>query len=313
MSFSNSRIQKSNVINKFKEECLLLNSKYESILDQKNICYEAVIIDKKYKDIYDLYKKQKRAFWDIDEIDFSKDRDGYISLNENERHFIKYVLALFVYNDEIVNQTIGRFMEDVSILGSQMFYRFQSVMQDIHSITYSLMIKTLISDSKKIKELQNSVKTIQVLSKKKEWFEYWIGSEKTPFHVRLLAFAIVEGIFFSASFCAIYWIKEKKKNIIPGLTQSNELISRDKRLHSTHAVLLFKHLENKPSQELVYAIIRKAVKIETEFITESLPCTLIGMSCEKMSEYIQYVADKLLLQLEYKKLYNTKNPFQWID
>ena len=202
----------SNIEQKFTKECKNLRTVYEPILDSKSSRYEALPISQKYKNIYDIYLQHKRAFWDVDEVDFSKDREGYLKLNDNEKHFVKYVLAFFAYSDAVVNNNIGeRFIEDIKILESQMFYRFQGAMEDVHSITYSLMIDTLIGDSKEIELLQNAVKKVPVLAKKKEWAEHWTGSVHAPFHIRLLAFAIVEGIFFSASFCAIYWIKEKKR------------------------------------------------------------------------------------------------------
>lgn len=312
---SDSSVSSLSIIHsKYKRECKQLHSSYEPVLDSKNTRYEALPIEKKYEDIYNLYLIHKRAFWDIDEIDFSKDRDGYLKLTENEKHFIKYVLAFFAYSDTVVNNNIGeRFINDIQILEAQMFYRFQGSIEDIHSLTYSLMIQTILSEEKEINKLQTAVKTVPVLAKKKNWAEYWTKSTHTPFHIRLVAFAIVEGIFFSASFCAIYWIKQNKGNIMPGLTQSNELIARDEGLHTKHAVALFRHLNNKPSQSLIHDIIKEAVDIEIEFITESLPCHLVGMDSEKMSEYVKYVADRLIVDLGYQKLYNEKNPFEWME
>ena len=193
-----------------------------------------------------------------------------------------------------------------------MFYRFQGAMEDVHSITYSLMIDTLIGEKKEIEELQNAVKKIPILAKKKEWAEHWTNSDIAPFHIRLLAFSIVEGVFLALVFVRFIGLK-KKKNVLPGLTQSNELIARDEALHTQHAVMLFHHLKNKPSKEIVHSIFKEAVDIETEFITESLPCTLIGMNSEQMTQYVQYVADRLLYDLNYPKLYNVKNPFEWIE
>ena len=310
----NSTTKPISLIHKqFKKEFKSLNSCEEPILDKKKARYEAFPIDDTYKTIYDIYVKHKMAFWDVDEIDFSKDREGYLKLNDKEKHFIKYVLAFFAYSDTIVNNNINnQFLHNVQIMESQMFYRFQGAMEDVHNITYSLMIDTMIQDQTLIKELQNKVKTIPVLAKKKNWAEFW-NNKESPFHMRLIAFAIVEGVFFSASFCAIYWIKEKKGNLIPGLTQSNELIARDEGLHTQHAVLLFHHLKNKPSEAIVHTMFKEAVAIETEFITESLPCTLIGMNAEQMTQYVQYVADLLLFDLGYTKIYNQKNPFQWIE
>jgi ribonucleoside-diphosphate reductase subunit M2 len=304
----------TNIEKTFNNELKDLSMFYEPILDKKNYRYEALPISNEYKNIYDIYLTHKRAFWDVDEIDFSKDKEGYKKLNEQEKHFIKYVLAFFAYSDAVVNNNIGeRFIEDIQILEAQMFYRFQGAMEDVHSITYSLMIQTLIDDSKDIQRLQEAVKTVSVLAKKKKWAEHWTGAKDAPFHIRLLAFTIVEGVFFSASFCAIYWIKEKKGNIIPGLTQSNELIARDEGLHTKHAIMLFHHLKNKPSKDIVHAIFKEAVDIETEFITESLPCTLIGMNSSQMVEYVQYISDTLLYELGYPKLYKVSNPFKWIE
>lgn len=304
----------STVCDNYPSEIKRLTNVYETILDKKQERYEALPVDERFRDVYELYLVQKRAFWDIDEIDFSKDKDGYNRLNENEKRFIKYILAFFAYSDAIVNNNIGEtFIHDVKIMEAQIFYRFQGSMEDIHNLTYNMMIQTMMNDKKEIRSLQNAVKTIPVLAKKKKWAEYWTQHKNTPFCIRLVAFAIVEGVFFSASFCAIYWIKEKKGNLIPGLTQSNELIARDEGLHSQHAVLLFNHLKNKPSESLIHAIVKESVDIEIEFITESIPCSLVGMNCDKMVEYVKFVADRLLFDLGYSKLYNTKNPFSWME
>jgi len=299
---------------KYVVEFKKLNETYEEVLDSKMQRYEALPINEKYRDIYDLYETHKHSFWDASEIDFSKDREGYEKLDENEKHFIKYVLAFFAYSDAVVNNNIGEcFGQEVQIPEALMFYNFQGSMEDIHNITYSLMIHTLISSEAEIKELQDAVKTIPVLAKKKDWAEYWTERKDSPFHVRLIAFAIVEGIFFSASFCAIYWIKKNKNNTLPALTESNEFIARDENLHTKNAVALYHHLNGKVSQELVHDIFTEAVNIELEFITESLPCSLIGMSASKMTQYVKYVADRLLIDLGYEKLFKLDNPFEWME
>jgi ribonucleotide reductase beta subunit family protein with ferritin-like domain len=265
----------------------------------------------KHYDIWELQEKQASLFWRAVEIDFSKDLSDWESLDDNTKFFIKNILAFFAGSDSIVNLNImHNFTKDISILEAQHFYQFQSMMENEHSLVYSLQIETLIKDEEEKNKLFNALITIPCITNKMKWCIEWL-SNGDRFAKRLIAFAIVEGIFFSGSFCAIYWIKEK--NILPGLTTSNEFISRDEGLHCEFACLLYSKLINKLNEEEIHDIISKAVEIEKEFITESLPCKLIGMNSDLMKQYIEFVADRLLNMLGYNKIYNSKNPFQFME
>lgn len=265
----------------------------------------------KYPKFWELHKKQEALFWRAEEIDFSKDINDWNKLDENTKVFIKNILAFFAGSDSFVNLNImHNFTQDVSILEIQNFYQFQAMMENIHSLVYSLQIDTLIKDEDEKNKLFNAIINIPCITKKMEWCIDWLSS-CDRFAKRLIAFAIVEGIFFSGSFCAIYWIKEK--NILPGLTMSNEFISRDEGLHCEFACTLYKELINKLEEEEVHNIIKKAVEIEKEFITESLPCKLIGMNSDLMKQYIECVADRLSNMLGYNKIYNSKNPFLFME
>ena len=262
-------------------------------------------------DIWQSYKTQQAAFWTVEEIDLSKDLDDWEKLNENEKHFIKYVLGFFAASDGIVNlNLLERFTKDVCILEAQTCYTYQAMMENIHSEMYSEMIDTYIKDDEEKKVLFNAIEKIPCIGKKAAWAMKWIKSDDS-FAKRLIGFAIVEGIFFSGSFCAIYWLKER--NIMNGLTMSNEFISRDEGMHCDFACLLYSKLENKLEESIVHDIFKEAVDIEIEFITESLPCNLIGMNNILMSQYIKYVSDRLLLQLNYSKLYDESNPFPFME
>jgi ribonucleotide reductase beta subunit family protein with ferritin-like domain len=265
----------------------------------------------KHHKIWELHKKQEALFWRAEEIDFSKDSNDWEKLDNNTKYFIKNILAFFAGSDSFVNLNImHNFTKDVSILEVQNFYQFQAMMENIHSLVYSLQIDTLIKDEDEKNKLFNAIVNIPCITKKMEWCIDWL-SNGDRFAKRLIAFAVVEGIFFSGSFCAIYWIKEK--NILPGLTTSNEFISRDEGLHCEFACLLYKELIDKLDENEVHDIIKKAVEIEKEFITESLPCKLIGMNSDLMKQYIECVADRLANMLGYKKIYYSKNPFLFME
>ena len=261
-------------------------------------------------DVWQFYKKAEASFWTAEEIDLSQDQKDWNNLNDNERHFIKHVLAFFAASDGIVNENLAvNFMQEVQMPEARCFYGFQIMMENIHSEMYSLLIDTYIKDPKEKDYLFNALETVPAVQKKGEWALKWINSEN--FAERLIAFAAVEGIFFSGSFCSIFWLK--KRGLMPGLTFSNELISRDEGLHCDFACLLYGYLQNKLSQERVHSIIADAVRIEQEFVTDALPVSLIGMNAKTMSEYIEFVADRLLESLGYPKIYNTSNPFDFME
>ena len=265
-----------------------------------------------YHDIWSLYKKAVESFWTVPEIDLSKDHAHWIKLTDDERYFIKHVLAFFASSDGIVNENLGvRFMTEVQISEARSFYSFQIAMEQIHSETYSLLIDTYIKDEVDKNQLFNAIDTFPCIKAKAEWAMKWIDCDVSDFATRLVAFACVEGIFFSGAFCSVYWIK--KRGLMPGLTFSNELISRDEALHCDHAILLHSKLQKKCPQERIKQIIQEAVQIEKEFICEALPCRLIGMNSNLMKQYIEFVADRLALQLRCAKIYNTPNPFDFME
>ena len=276
-----------------------------------------VLFPVKYPAIWEAYKKQFRSFWTTEEIDLSKDQDDWDKLTNNEKYFIKNILAFFAGSDGIVLENLGiRFFQEVPIPEVRCFYGFQIAMENVHSETYSLLIDKYITDSDEKNKLFNAIETIPCVSKKAKWAQKWIGDKDSSFATRLIAFAIVEGIFFSGSFCAIYWLK--KRGLMPGLTYSNELISRDEGMHTDFAVLLYSMLKNKLSQDTLHSIVQEAVSIEKNFIIESIPCNLIGMNSDLMSQYIEFCADRLILQCSsedqpYQKLYNSKNPFDFME
>ena len=262
--------------------------------------------------IWKMYKKQVDCFWRAEEIDLTNDLTHWASLSSDEKYFISMILAFFAASDGIVLENLAtRFMADVQLAEARAFYGFQIAMENIHSETYSLLIETYIKDSREKHRLFNALDQFPCISKKADWAQRWIHSEEDHFASRLVAFACVEGIFFSGAFCSIFWLK--KRGLMPGLSFSNELISRDEALHTEFAVLLYSKLVNKMSQDEIYTIIDEAVTIETEFICEALPCRLIGMNSQLMTQYIQFVADRLLLQLGYEKLYRALNPFSWME
>eukprot|EP00494_Astrolonche_serrata_P024742 UN25002 len=261
--------------------------------------------------VWEMYKKHVASFWTAEEIDLSDDKTHWKNLNDNERHFIKNVLAFFAASDGIVLENlVEHFMCEIKLPEARCFYAFQGAMENIHSETYSLLIDTYIQDTKEKDRLFNAMETVPSVQKKANWALRWMGS-KASFAQRLVAFACVEGIFFSGSFCAIFWLK--KRGLMPGLTFSNELISRDEGLHTQFACLLYKQLVNQLSEKVVHAIVKDAVEQEKFFITEALPVKLIGMNNEMMRQYIEFVADVLLVQLGHSKLFKTENPFDWMQ
>jgi ribonucleotide reductase beta subunit family protein with ferritin-like domain len=287
-----------------------LQSQVEPILQENPQRF--VLMPIKYHDIWEMYKKQVASFWTAEEIDLHQDiSDWEKKLNDNEKHFIKYVLAFFAASDGIVLENLAeKFCTEIQIPEARCFYGFQIAIENIHSETYSLLIDTYIKDQAEKNFLFNAISNVPVIEKKANWALKWINNTNS-FAERILAFSAVEGIFFSGSFCSIFWLK--KRSLMPGLTFSNELISRDEGLHTDFACLLYKHLINKLSQERVHQIISEAVTIEKEFITEALPVELIGMNSRLMSTYIEFVADRLLYALGYSKIYNVQNPFEWME
>ena len=266
----------------------------------------------KFEDIWEMYKKQVDCFWRPEEIDLTKDLNHWESLNDNEQYFISMILAFFAASDGIVLENLAsRFMNDVQISEARAFYGFQIAMENIHSHTYSLLIETYIKDKEKKERLFNAIEHYPCIKKKSDWAQKWIHDNRSSFATRLVAFACIEGIFFSGAFCSIFWLK--KRGLMPGLTFSNELISRDEALHCEFAILLYSKLQKKIDKARINEIIKEAVDIETEFICEALPCKLIGMNSELMTQYIKFVADRLAVQLGYKKIYNVSNPFQWME
>ncbi len=257
-----------------------------------------------------MYKKAEASFWTAEEIDLSQDQKDWENLNDGERHFISHVLAFFAASDGIVNENLAiNFMQEVQLPEARCFYGFQIMMENIHAETYSLLIDTYIKKQSEKDYLFNALETVPCVKKKGEWALKWINSEN--FTERLIAFAAVEGIFFSGSFCSIFWLK--KRGLMPGLTFSNELISRDEGLHCDFACLLYSMLNEKLPESRVHEIIRDAVEFEKEFVTDALPVDLIGMNAKLMSQYIEFVADRLLVALGCSKLYNATNPFDFME
>jgi len=272
-----------------------------------------VLFPIQYHEIWQMYKKAEASFWTAEEMDLSKDlHDWNNRLNDNERHFISHVLAFFAASDGIVNENLlERFSNEVQIAEARCFYGFQIMMENIHSETYSLLIDTYIKDAAQRDYLFDAIETIPCIKKKAEWALTWITDDNATFGERLVAFAAVEGIFFSGSFASIFWLK--KRGLMPGLTFSNELISRDEGMHTDFACLLFSHLKRRPHPDVIQKIITDAVVIEQEFLTDALPVKLIGMNSDLMRQYIEFVADRLLISLGNDKFYNVTNPFDFMD
>ncbi|ABF22791.1 ribonucleotide reductase small subunit [Variola virus] len=270
-----------------------------------------VIFPIQYHDIWNMYKKAEASFWTVEEVDISKDINDWNKLTPDEKYFIKHVLAFFAASDGIVNENLAeRFCIEVQITEARCFYGFQMAIENIHSEMYSLLIDTYVKDSNEKNYLFNAIETMPCVKKKADWAQKWIH-DSAGYGERLIAFAAVEGIFFSGSFASIFWLK--KRGLMPGLTFSNELISRDEGLHCDFACLMFKHLLYPPSEETVRSIITDAVSIEQEFLTVALPVKLIGMNCEMMKTYIEFVADRLISELGFKKIYNVTNPFDFME
>lgn len=272
-----------------------------------------VLFPIKYHEIWQMYKKAEASFWTAEEIDLSKDlHDWNNRLNDDERFFISHVLAFFAASDGIVNENLlERFSGEVQIPEARCFYGFQIMMENIHSETYSLLIDTYIKEQAQKTYLFNAIETIPCIKKKADWAVRWIQDKNSTFAQRLVAFAAIEGIFFSGSFASIFWLK--KRGLMAGLTFSNELISRDEGMHTDFACLLFSHLNHRPSKQAVQDVITEAVEIEQEFLTEALPCALLGMNANLMKQYIEFVADRLLLALGNEKVYKSANPFDFME
>lgn len=270
----------------------------------------------KHQDLWSMYKKAQASFWTAEEIDLARDiQDWELKLSEPDRTFLKHVLAFFAASDGIVNENLAeRFMNEVEFPEARAFYAFQIAIETVHSETYALLLDTLISERAEKLRLLRAVQTIPVIRNKAAWAQKWISCPKASFAQRLIAFACVEGIFFSGSFCAIYWIKER--GVMPGMCFSNELISRDEALHTEFAIRLYRNhtpVDELLDEETAHAMITEAVRLEKEFVLDAFPCSLLGMNAELMAQYICFVSDRLLVQLGYSKLYNTTNPFPFME
>lgn len=282
----------------------------EPLLEQSNDRF--VLFPIEHSDMWEKYKEHMACFWTAEEIDLYQDLDDWRKLSADEKHYISHILAFFSASDGIVNENLClRFYNDVQYPEARAFYGFQIAMENIHAETYGLLIDTYIQDKKEKDYLLNGVDNIPCIKKKADWAMKWINSDAS-FAQRLIAFAAVEGIFFSGAFCSIFWLK--KRGLMPGLTFSNELISRDEGLHTDFACLLYRdHIVNKLPENLVKEMISEAVEFEMEFITEALPVSLIGMNAEMMKEYIKFVADRLMLELGFSEIYHSQNPFDWME
>ena len=271
-----------------------------------------VLFPIEHHDVWGMYKKMFDCMWRAEEIDFSKDMAHWEKLSDKEQHFIKMILAFFAASDGIVLENLGmRFLSDVQLPEARAAYGFQLMMENVHSETYSLLIDTYIKDNAEKKKLFEAIDNFPCIKKKADWAIKWIQDKRSSFAARLVAFACVEGIFFSGAFCSIYWLK--KRGLMPGLTFSNELISRDEGMHTDLAVMLFNKLNKKLNKTKIKEIVREAVTIEKEFICEALPCKLIGMNSKLMAQYIEFVADRLLVQLGCTKEFKSANPFDFME
>ena len=271
-----------------------------------------VLFPIQHDDIWAMYKQEQASFWTAEEIDLAEDLKDWKNLNKDEKHFIKHILAFFAASDGIVNENlVMNFSNEVCWPEARAFYGFQIMMENIHAETYSLLIDTYIEDEKEKDHLFKALETVPSVQKKGDWAMKWLSRKRGSFAERLVAFAAVEGLFFSGSFCAIFWLK--KRGLMPGLTFSNELISRDEGLHCDFACLLHNKLLRGAGENIIRRIIAEAVDIEIEFVTKALPVNLIGMNADLMTQYIQFVADRLLTQLNCSKIYNVGNPFPWME
>jgi len=282
----------------------------EPILEENDDKF--VMFPVQYNDIWEMYKKQVDCFWRAEEVDLSRDLADWDKLNADEKKFISMILAFFAASDGIVLENLAvRFMGDVQIAEARSFYGFQIAMENIHSEMYSLLIDTYIKDSAEKDTYFRAMNNFPCIQKKADWAKKWIGDNRSSFASRLVAFAAIEGIFFSSSFASIYWIK--KRGLMPGLTFSNELISRDEALHTEFAVLLYSKLQKQLPKKRIHEIIQEAAEIEKEFICDAIPCRMIGMNTTLMKQYIEFVADRLCTQLGYDKIYNSSNPFDFME
>ena len=272
-----------------------------------------VVFPIKHPEVWSMYKKAMASFWTVDEVDLSNDVLQWPKLTDNERYFIKHVLAFFAASDGIVNENlVERFMAEVQMTEARCFLGFQVMIENVHSEMYSRLLDTFITDPVELNKCLKAIEYFPAIKKKADWALKWSANQEASFGERVVAFAAVEGIFFSGSFCSIFWLK--KRGLMPGLTFSNELISRDEGMHTDFGCMMFKMLtRDKPSKSRVYEIIQDAVRVEKEFIIESLPCRLVGMNSNMMSQYIEFVSDRLLTSLGFPKIYKTKNPFMWME
>ncbi len=286
------------------------NDENEFLLTPNNKRF--VLFPIEYEPLYDIYKKCESVFWTVKEIDVNKDIQHWEMLEENERHFIKSIIGFFASSDGIIMENLAaRFLNEVQIPEARAFYSYQIFNESVHSETYSMLINTYIIDKEERNKIFNSLENLPYVAKKAAWACKWIENKEVNFATRLIAFAIVEGVFFSGSFCAIYWLKNR--NLMPGLSYSNELISRDEGMHCLFAIMLYEMITNKVHQDIVHHIFKEAVEIEKEFITESIPCAMIGMNSDLMKQYIEFVSDRLLVQLGYEKIWNSENPFDFME
>ncbi len=271
-----------------------------------------VIFPIQHHDLWKMYKDHVSVFWRPEEVDLSKDLRDWAKLNDGEKHFIKRILGFFAGSDGLVMENLGqRFMNEVQVPEAKFFYSVQLMLETIHSEMYSQLIDTYIEDRAEKMDILQSIQTVPCIQKKADWALSWIQSEEADFATRLMAFAAIEGVFFSGAFCSIFWLKQR--GLMPGLTASNEFISRDEGLHTDFACLLYSKCRNRLPVDRAHRLIQEAVAIEKEFILEALPCSLIGMNAARMSEYIEFVADRLLISLGYPRSWNTANPFPWME
>jgi ribonucleoside-diphosphate reductase beta chain len=284
----------------------------EPLLSKNNNRF--VLFPIKHQRVWDYYKKHQQAFWTAEEIDFASDMSDWETLSYNEKTFIENILAFFAGSDGIVFENINNnFAEEIQVPEIRCYYGFQGMMENIHSEVYSMMIETYVKDPERKNELFDSINRMPSIKKKADWACQWMSTDR-PFAERVVAFAIIEGIFFSGSFCSIFWLKNIKGKMTKALAKSNELIARDESLHTEFAVYLYtSHIVNKLSQERINEMFNQAIDMEKEFICDSLKCNLLGMNSDKMKEYIEFVSDRLLIQLGYSKIFNSKNPFSFMD
>ncbi|KAF5309551.1 hypothetical protein D9619_010531 [Psilocybe cf. subviscida] len=310
-TFSPFQMENSALVYVNGQKNVIMGDEEEPIL--KECRRRFILFPIRYPDIWDAYKKAQASFWTAEEIDLSKDRyDWDQKLNNDERHFLSYILAFFAGSDGIVNENLNeRFATEVQVAEVRCFYGFQAMMENVHSETYSLLIDAYIKDPTERERLFDAINSVPSIKQKADWALKWISDTQSTFAERLVAFATVEGVFFSGAFASIFWLK--KRGLLPGLTFSNELISRDEGMHTEFACLLFQHLIRRPHSDTIQEIVKEAVSIEQGFLTDSLPVSLIGMNSALMCQYIEFVADRLLVGLGSEKVYNSANPFDFME